>query len=207
MAAARSSKKPARRLLPPTFFETAASFGAWLARHHDSAAEILVGFYKVKSGRQSMTYQEALDEALAFGWIDGVRRRLDDQGYSIRFTPRKPTSIWSAVNIKRVKELEAAGRMTQAGLAAFAKRDEKRSAIYSYERGNAELDAEALDTFARNKKAFEFYRRQAPWYRRTTARWVHGAKKPETRERRLRTLIDYSARGERLPMLTPPKMQ
>ncbi|HEU4785911.1 MAG TPA: YdeI/OmpD-associated family protein [Gemmatimonadaceae bacterium] len=189
------------------FFKTAVAFRAWLARHHDSATELLVGLHKVGSGRKSITYQEALDEALAFGWIDGVRRRLDDESYSIRFTPRKPTSIWSAVNIKRVKELEVAGRMAPAGLAAFAKRDEKRSAIYSYERDAAALDAEALTTFAANEKALEFYERQAPWYRRTTAHWVISAKRPETRDRRLRTLIDYSARGERIPMLTPPKMK
>lgn len=189
------------------FFKTAAAFRAWLARHHASATELLVGLHKVGSGRKSITYQEALDEALAFGWIDGVRRRLDDESYSIRFTPRKPTSIWSAVNIKRVRDLEAAGRMAPAGLAAFGKRDEKRSAIYSYERDAAALDAEALTTFAANEKALEFYERQAPWYRRTTAHWVISAKRPETRDRRLRTLIDYSARGERIPMLTPPKMK
>jgi uncharacterized protein YdeI (YjbR/CyaY-like superfamily) len=187
------------------FFKTAAAFRAWLTRHHDSATELLVGFHKVGSGRKSITYREALDEALSFGWIDGVRRRLDDESYSIRFTPRKPTSIWSAVNIRRVKELEAAGRMQPAGLAAFAKRDEKRSAIYSYERGAAALDGDALETFAANKQALEFYERQAPWYRRTTAHWVISAKRPETRDKRLRTLIDYSARGERIPMLTPPK--
>lgn len=189
------------------FFKTAAAFRVWLARHHDSAKELLVGIHKVGSGRQSITYQEALDEALAFGWIDGVRRRLDDESYSTRFTPRKATSIWSAVNIKRVKELEAAGRMEPAGLAAFAKRDEKRSAIYSYEREAAALDAKALKTFAADRKALEFYERQAPWYRRTTAHWVISAKRPETRDQRLRTLIDYSARGERIPMLTPPKMK
>lgn len=154
-----------------------------------------------------MTYKQALDEALAFGWIDGVRRRLDDESYTIRFTARTSTSIWSAVNIRRVKELEAAGRMMPAGLAAFAKRDEKRSAIYSYERGNAALDAEALRLFSENQEALAFYDQQAPWYRRTTAHWVLTAKRPETRTRRLRTLIDHSARGERLPMLTPPRMK
>lgn len=154
-----------------------------------------------------MTYKEALDEALAFGWIDGVRRRYDDESYTIRFTPRKPTSIWSAVNIKRVKELETAGRMMPAGLTAFAKRDEKQSAIYSYERDHAELDAESLRVFSENPAALSFHQSQAPWYRRTTAHWISSAKRPETRERRLKTLIDYSARGERLPMLTPPKMK
>lgn len=193
--------------MKPTFFKSAASFRAWLVRHHDSEKELLVGFQKVSAKAVTMTYKEALDEALAFGWIDGVRRRLDDESYTIRFTPRKPTSIWSAVNIKRVKELQSEGRMLPAGLTAFAKRDAKRSAIYSYERANAELDAESLRTFAGNAKALAFYEKQAPWYRRTTAHWILGAKRPETRARRLRTLIDYSARGERLPMLTPPKMK
>lgn len=191
--------------LTPTFFDSAAAFRAWLARHHDSANELLVGFHKVGSGRSTMTYKEALDEALAFGWIDGVRRRVDDESYTIRFTPRKPTSIWSAVNIERVKELEAAGRMMPPGRAAFAKRDEKRSAIYSYERGHAELDAASRRAFAKNKNALAFYTQQAPWYRRTTAHWILSAKRPETRARRLETLIDYSARRERLPMLTPPR--
>ena len=193
--------------MKPTFFKSPASFRAWLARHHASEMELLVGFHKVVAGRPTMTYKQALDEALAFGWIDGVRRSLDDESYSIRFTPRKPTSIWSAVNIKRVKELEAEGRMMPSGLAAFAKRDEKRSAIYSYERGHAELDAESLRVFSENADALSFHQRQAPWYRRTTAHWILSAKRPETRARRLRTLIDYSARGERLPMLTPPKMK
>ena len=189
----------------PTFFESAPAFRAWLTRHHASEKELLVGFHKVGVGRSTMTYKQALDEALAFGWIDGVRRRLDDESYTIRFTPRKPTSVWSAVNINRARELQAEGRMTAAGLAAFANRDEKRSAIYSYEHGNAALDADTLKVFAENEQALAFYERQAPWYRRTTAHWVLSAKRPETRARRLRTLIDYSARGERLPMLTPPK--
>lgn len=189
----------------PTFFRSAAAFRGWLARHHGSEKELLVGFHKVATGRRSMTYKEAVDEAVSFGWIDGVRRGLDDASYTIRFTPRKPTSIWSAVNIERVKALTAEGRMMPAGLAAFARRDEKRSAIYSYEREHAELDAEALEVFARNARALEFYQQQAPWYRRTTAHWVSSAKRPETRARRLTTLIDYSARSERLPMLTPPK--
>lgn len=192
--------------MTPTFFKSAATFRAWLSRHHDSEQELLVGFHKVATGRPTMTYKEALDEALAFGWIDGVRRRLDDASYTIRFTPRRPTSIWSAVNIRRVKELEADGRMAPAGLAAFASRDEKRSAIYSYERRHAELDAESLQVFSANARALAFYEKQAPWYRRTTAHWVLNAKRPETRARRLRTLIDYSARGERLPMLTPPRV-
>jgi uncharacterized protein YdeI (YjbR/CyaY-like superfamily) len=193
--------------MKPSFFKSAAAFHAWLARHHGSETELLVGFHKVATGKATMTYREALDEALAFGWIDGVRRRLDEESYTIRFTPRKPTSIWSAVNIKRVKELTAAGRMMPSGLAAFAKRDERRSAIYSYERDHAELDRDARRAFSENPEALTFYAAQAPCYRRTTAHWLMSAKRPETRARRLRTLIDYSARGERIPMLTPPKMK
>lgn len=192
--------------MKPKFFTSAADFHAWLARHHASETELLVGFHKIATGRATMTYKQALDEALAFGWIDGVRRGLDAESYTIRFTPRKSSSIWSAVNIKRAKELEAEGRMTAAGHAAFAKRDEKRSAVYSYEREHAELDADARRTFSENSEALAFYERQAPWYRRATTHWVASAKRPETRARRLRTLIDYSARGERIPMLTPRKM-
>jgi uncharacterized protein YdeI (YjbR/CyaY-like superfamily) len=192
--------------MKPKFFRSAADFRAWLTRHHASEKELLVGFHKVAAGRTTMTYKAALDEALAFGWIDGVRRRVDDERYTIRFTPRKAASIWSAVNIKRVKELEAEGRMMPAGIAAFARRDEQRSATYSYERSHAELDAESRNAFAANPDARSFYERQAPWYRRSTAHWIASAKRPETRARRLRTLIDYSARGERIPMLTPPKM-
>jgi uncharacterized protein YdeI (YjbR/CyaY-like superfamily) len=191
--------------MKPTFFKSGSEFRAWLEAHHRSARELLVGFYKKGSGIPSITYPEALDEALAFGWIDGVRQSIDKDAYTIRFTPRKPTSIWSAVNIKRVGELTAAGRMADAGLAAFAKRDEKRSAIYSYERQNAKLDASAMKEFKADKKAWAFYHSQAPWYQRTTTHWVMSAKRPETRARRLATLIDYSRNGERIPMLTPPK--
>lgn len=191
--------------MKPTFFKSGGEFRAWLDTHHRSATELLVGFYKKGSGIPGITYPEALDEALAFGWIDGVRRSVDKNVYTIRFTPRKPTSIWSAVNIKRVGELTAAGRMADAGLAAFAKRDEKRSAIYSYERQNAKLDVSAMKELKADKKAWAFYHSQAPWYQRTTTHWVMSAKRPETRARRLATLIDYSRSGERIPMLTPPR--
>src|SRR3954452_5808319 len=120
--------------MKPTFFKSGAEFRAWLEQHHGAAPELLLGFYKKASGKGGITYQEALDEALAFGWIDGIRRARDVSSYTIRFTPRKPKSIWSAVNIRRVGELTAAGRMAEAGLAAFGRREEKRSAIYAYER-------------------------------------------------------------------------
>ena len=140
--------------MKPTFFKTPAAFRAWLQKHHAVERELLVGFCKRGSGKPSITWPESVDEALAFGWIDGVRRRVDDEVYTIRFTPRKPTSTWSAVNIKRVGELTAAGRMAPAGLAAFEKRDEKRSAIYSYERETATFDAASLKEFRSDKKAW-----------------------------------------------------
>jgi uncharacterized protein YdeI (YjbR/CyaY-like superfamily) len=191
--------------MKPTFFNSGAEFRGWLERHHRDAAELSLGFYKKVSGKPGISYQDALDEALAFGWIDGVRRSLDSDSYTIRFTPRKARSIWSAVNIKRVGELMAADRMTEAGLAAFAKRDEKRSAIYAYERKAAELDAGAMKQFKADKKAWTFFRAQAPWYQRTSTHWVVSAKRPETRARRLEILVAYSHDEERLPQLTPPR--
>jgi uncharacterized protein YdeI (YjbR/CyaY-like superfamily) len=191
--------------MKPTFFKSGADFRAWLERQHRAETELLLGFYKKGSSKKGITYQDALDEALAFGWIDGVRRALDADCYTIRFTPRKPRSIWSAVNIRRVGELTAAGRMADAGDAAFAKRDEKRSAIYSYESAGAELDAESTKKFKADKKAWAFYRAQAPWYQRTSTYWVVSAKRPETRARRLAILIQCSRDGERLPQLTPPR--
>jgi len=191
--------------MKPTFFKSGADFRAWLKEHHRAKLELLLAFYKKGSGKGGITYQEALDEALAFGWIDGVRRARDAVSYTIRFTPRKPRSIWSAVNIRRVGELTAAGRMSEAGLAAFGKRDDNRSAIYAYERESAALDPESTRKFKADKKAWAFYRAQAPWYQRTSTYWVVSAKRPETRTRRLAILIDYSRNGERLPQLTPPR--
>lgn len=191
--------------MKPTFFKSGAEFRAWLEEHHRGGTELLVGFRKKGSRKTGITYHDALDEALAFGWIDGVRRSLDADSYTIRFTPRKARSIWSVVNIRRVGELIAAGRMTDAGLAAFARRDEERSAIYAYERAAAELDAESTTLFKTDEKAWAFYRAQAPWYQRTSTHWVVSAKRPETRARRLAILMQYSRDGERLPQLTPPR--
>jgi len=188
-----------------TFFQTGAAFRAWLEKNHDKVDELLVGFYKVGSGKASVTYQQALDEALAFGWIDGVRRGIDEVSYSVRFTPRRSRSIWSLVNIKRVKLLEAAGRMAPPGLAAFAKREEERSAIYSYERENAGFSRESLATFKANPAAWKFFEAQAPYYKRLMTHRVESAKRPETRARRLEELIATSARGERIPLLSPAK--
>jgi uncharacterized protein YdeI (YjbR/CyaY-like superfamily) len=187
------------------FFRTSESFHLWLEKNHATEDELLVGFYKKGSGKPSITYREALDEALAFGWIDGIRRRVDEVSYSIRFTPRRTRSIWSAVNIKRVGELTAAGRMQPAGLAAFDKRDEKRSAVYAYEQAaprTAVLDAAALASIRADKKAWAFFEAQAPWYKRTCAYWIVSAKRDETRAKRLASLIECCRKGKRIPPLS-----
>lgn len=194
--------------MKPTFFKTSVAFREWLAANHDRAPELLVGFHKVDSGRPSITYQEALDEALAFGWIDGVRRRVDEFSYSIRFTPRRARSIWSNVNIKRVGELIAAGRMAPPGLAAFERRDAKRSGIYSYESTArsvppGEFGQRELAAFTAKAKAWAFFEAQAPYYKKLMIKWVMSAKRDDTRARRLTQLIDHSKRGERVPLLTP----
>lgn len=188
--------------MKPIFFKSPAEFRAWLEKNHATKTELLVGFHKVNTGKPSLTWPQSVDEALCFGWIDGIRRRIDDDSYSIRFTPRKPTSIWSAVNIKRVSELEKAGRMTEAGRAAFARRDAKKSEIYSFERGRAELDGDALAKLKADKKAWAYFESQAPYYRRTSSHWVASAKKPETRAKRLQVLIDCCRKGERIPAMS-----
>ena len=177
-----------------TFFPTPSAFRAWFKKHHRTAPELIVGFYKKDSGKPSITWPESVDEALCFGWIDGIRRSLDEEAYCIRFTPRRATSNWSAVNIKRVAELTENGLMKPAGLAAFAKRSEKRSRIYHYERKESlGLAAKYEKSFRANKKAWSFFTAQAPWYRRNGVLWIMGAKAEETRLRRLQQLIETSA--------------
>lgn len=189
----------------PRFFKTADAFRAWLEAHHESSAELLVGFHKKGSGKPSITWPESVDEALCFGWIDGVRRSLDDDSYTIRFTPRKARSVWSAVNIARAQELERSGRMQPAGLRAFERRSQARSQIYSYEqRDEAVLDRAAERQFRANAVAWAFFQTQPPWYRRTAIYWVMTAKKAETRIKRLATLIDDSANARRLKQLSRP---
>jgi uncharacterized protein YdeI (YjbR/CyaY-like superfamily) len=191
--------------MEPIFFETPAEFRAWLEEHHTDETELLVGFHKKGTGRPSLTWPQSVDQALCFGWIDGVRRSLGDHSYTIRFTPRKARSTWSAVNIKRAKELIDEGLMHPHGLAAFKRRSDDRSRIYAYEqRKQAKLDPAAEREFRANRKAWAFFSEQAPWYRRTATHWVISAKKEETRRRRLRQLIDDSAAGRRLVQLTPP---
>ncbi|MFI5310743.1 MAG: YdeI family protein [Gemmatimonadales bacterium] len=190
--------------MKPRFFSTSAEWRAWLLRYHASKDELLVGFYKRDSGRPSITWPESVDEALCFGWIDGIRRRIDEISYSIRFTPRRSTSIWSAVNIRRVEELTRLGRMHPAGHAAHGKRQEHRSAIYSYEqRRNAKLSREQERAFKAHADAWSFFQVQAPSYRKVATYWVTSAKREETRARRLATLIDVSAKRRRLDALNP----
>lgn len=184
------------------FFESAAAFHAWMEKHHANANELLVGFHKKATGR-GMTYPEALDEALAFGWIDGVRKRVDDEAYTIRFTPRRPGSTWSAVNSKRVGELISLGRMQAAGLRAFRERDERKTRQYSYEREQPALDPALEATLRANRKASAFFDEQPPGYRRIVTFWVMSAKKEETRARRLAHLIERSASGSRIDLLKP----
>ena len=191
---------PGSRIL---FCKSAAAFRAWLARHHASAPEVWIGFYKKDSGRKGITYSEALDEALCFGWIDGVRKRVDAISYTNRFSPRTARSIWSAVNVRRVDALTKAGRMDPAGLQVFRNRDVARSKLYSYERDTCELDSALVRRFRSNVEAWEFFESQSPSYRRTVTWWIMSAKKEDTRWRRLDVLIADSAKGRRLGLVSP----
>lgn len=180
------------------FFKTPDEFRAWLAENHSTATEIGVVLHRKGSGKATMTWSEAVDQALCFGWIDSIARRLDETSRVQRFTPRKPKSNWSAVNIRKVGELTAQRLMTPAGQAAFARREKARSGVYSYEnRHLAALDAEHEATFRTNAGAWEFFSQQPPSYRQTAIYWVMNAKRDETRTTRLARLIDISAHGRR----------
>jgi len=181
-----------------TYFESAAAFRKWLAAHHATEKELLVGYHRKGSGTPSMTWPESVDEALCFGWIDGVRKRVDETRYTIRFTPRRTISIWSAINIARVAVLRAQGLMKPAGLAAFDARDDKRSAIYAYENRPKAFDAAAEKALRRDKAAWDFFQAQPPGYRKLAVWWVMSAKKEETRQKRLAKLISDSSAGKRI---------
>ncbi len=186
----------------PRFFASPAEFRKWLEEHHATASELWVGYYKTSSGKPSITWPQSVDEALCFGWIDGVRKSLNDESYTIRFTPRKPGSTWSRVNIQRVAELSRLGRMQPSGLAVFQARDEKKTGLYSFERAAVKLDAAYENKLRANAKAWTFFQAQAPWYRRTASFWVMDAKREETRLKRLDQLIHDSAEGRTIPPLT-----
>jgi uncharacterized protein YdeI (YjbR/CyaY-like superfamily) len=189
----------------PKFFASPAEWRAWLEKYYADKEECWVGFYKRDSGRPSITWPEGVDGALCFGWIDGVRKSIDAISYKIRFTPRKPRSIWSAINIRRAIELSKLGLMHSAGLAAFEKRDGEGSAIYAYEqRKAAKLPPAFEEKFRGNAEAWKFFQSQPPWYQRTSTYWVISAKKEETRSKRLATLIDCSGRKRNIPSLNRP---
>lgn len=184
------------------FFASPDRFRAWLEEHGENAAELWVGFYKMATGRPSITWPQAVDEALCAGWIDGVRKRIDYTAYAIRFTPRKPGSIWSQVNIRRVEELTALGRMRTAGLEAFSVRDGEKTRRYSYENERRALDPAYETTFRANAAAWAFFSAQAPSYRNVASFWVMSARREETQQKRLATLIEDSAAGRRIRQVT-----
>src|SRR4051794_34155650 len=181
----------------PTFFPTEADFRRWLEANHQSAPELLVGFWKKSTGKPSIDWPQARDQALCFGWIDGIRKSLGDDAYTIRFTPRRKGSIWSKVNVERYEALTAAGLMTAAGVAAY-ERDKHRSGLYSYEKPPASLTGDEEKLFRKNKAAWAYWEGQPPGYRKLVLNWVTTAKKPETRAKRLATLIEDCAAERRI---------
>ena len=180
------------------FFPTPTELRKWFRRNHAREPEVWVGFYKKNSGQPSITWPESVDEALCVGWIDGIRKSIDEESYMIRFTPRRRGSVWSAVNIKRVEVLTNEERMRSPGLAAFAARRENRSSIYSYEQRSEQLPEPYADLLRRNQKAWRFLQAQPPSYRKTIGWWVVSAKQEATRQKRLQKLIAESATGHRL---------
>jgi uncharacterized protein YdeI (YjbR/CyaY-like superfamily) len=193
------------RQMEPVFFATRDELRAWLERHHADRDELWVGLYKKASGKPSVTWPEVVDEALCFGWIDGVRRSLGPDSYANRLTPRRARSNWSAINVKRVRELIEEGRMRPAGLVAFEARADDRTAVYSYEqRRAAQLEPEQAERFRAARDAWEWFQARPPSYRRAAIHWVTSAKRAETRERRLTTLIEDSAAGRPIKPLARP---
>ena len=189
--------------MKPKFFSTPEKFREWLERNHDSTTELLLGFHKKSAATKSITYPEALDEALCYGWIDGVRKNLDETSYTIRFTPRKPRSIWSLVNVRHVERLKNEGRMRPAGLEAYERRDPKRTGIYAFENRPREFSPEFEKAFRKNKTAWSFFEKQPPGYKRVIIFWVMEAKKEETRLKRFKQLVEVCEKGLRLGMLQP----
>ena len=181
-----------------TYFRTPTDLRKWFAKNHETKKELLVGYYKKGSGKPSITWPESVDEALCVGWIDGIRKSVDEERYTIRFTPRKRSSIWSAVNIKRTRELKRQGLMHPRGLEAFKARREYKSGIYSYEQRSAELPEPYLGQLKKNKAAWTFFESQPPGYRKQMSWWIVSAKTEETRLKRLKKLIEESAAGRRI---------
>lgn len=192
--------------MKPRYFRSAGEFRRWLEREHARARELWVGFHKRATGRPSLTWPESVDAALCFGWIDGIRKRVDDARYVIRFTPRRERSIWSAVNVRRVAALKREGLMRPAGLAAYARRMRERSGVYSYENRPKSMPPRYRRVFETRPGAWAFFAAQPPGYRRTITWWVVSARQEATRARRLAILIEHCARGRRVPLLAskPP---
>jgi uncharacterized protein YdeI (YjbR/CyaY-like superfamily) len=184
-----------------TFFKSQTEFHKWLLKNHDKTNELVIGFYNRKSGKKGISYKEAVDEALCFGWIDGIRKNVDEESYMIRFTPRKKNSIWSNVNTNRVEELKQMGLMQPSGLKAFEVRNEKRAGIYSFEQNEHKLAPSYESKLKANKKAWNYFKSKAPYYQRTAIHWVMSAKQEATREKRLATLIKDSEEGRILAHL------
>jgi uncharacterized protein YdeI (YjbR/CyaY-like superfamily) len=189
------------RVPAPKAFRSPAAFRAWLEKNHATASELEVRLFKVHAARRGITYAQALDEALCFGWIDGVVHRFDADSFRQRFTPRKPRSTWSRRNVLHVERLKKAGRMAPAGLAAYEGRDAHRTGVYSFEQARPALTAAYVNAIRANKAAWAFFQGQAPGFRRLMAHWIMSAKKEETRARRLGLLIECSARGRKIPAL------
>lgn len=198
---------PAKPLPKPTFFATPAELRAWFEGNHDRVSELWIGYYKKGSGRGGVSYKEAVDEALCFGWIDGQVRSIDAASYANRYTPRKPGSIWSNINTKRALELKALGRMTPAGLKAFETRDPKRAGVYSFEVRHNGLAEPYLARLRKTKRAWTYFQAQPPHYRRTAGYWVMTAKKEETRERRFARLVADSEAGRWIKAFISPQGQ
>ncbi len=184
--------------MKPEFFQTQTDFRRWLEENHAKQTELIVGFYKVGTGKSCMSWSEAVDQALYFGWIDGIGRKIVEESYSNRFTPRKKNSNWSAVNIAKVAKLTQKGLMKPAGIAAFEKREEKRSRVYVYENKAKQFSGEFEKQFKSNKKAWEFFQNQANWYKKQMTSWVMSAKQEATQERRFAKLITDSEKGKRV---------
>jgi uncharacterized protein YdeI (YjbR/CyaY-like superfamily) len=184
--------------MKPIFFATQSEFRKWLDKNHKSETELLVGFYKTETAKPSMSWSQSVDQAICYGWIDGVRKSLDKESYCIRFTPRKSTSIWSAVNIKKVEELNQAGLMKPEGLKAFSLRNENKSKIYAYEKEPVKLDAEYENQFKKNKAAWDFFTKQAPSYKKVMIHWIMDAKQEKTRLTRLEKTINESEQQRRM---------
>ncbi len=185
----------------PAEFRTPAAFRSWLKKNHSVSPELIVRTYRVHASNNGITYAQALDEALCFGWIDGVRHSLDKDSFTVRFSPRKPRSTWSYVNVRHAVRLITEGRMEKPGLAAFEARDRKRTGIYSFEQRPTELSPALGKKFRDQKKAWAFFQARAPWYKRVSIFWVMSAKREETRKKRLGILIACSGRGEPIPAL------